>query len=199
VPYKDPIKRAQYLAKYHKKNKSKIKARNKEKYIANKEEIKERSRKYYLAHQIERKSYSQQYKKNNTEKIKIYAAEYNKAYYENNKEHLSFLHKKYRRIHKNRYKLSIKKSAHRGLEFGLTEQQYISLINNLCYYCDNNFGSTFENMTGVGLDRLNNSKGYFLENVVPCCTKCNVIRNDILTPEETKIAIQAVINFRKGK
>jgi hypothetical protein len=67
-----------------------------------------------------------------------------------------------------------------------------------CHYCNDELGSTRENC-GVGLDRLDNLIGYELDNVVSCCGPCNVIRSDKLTPEETKIAIQAVVAFRKRR
>lgn len=62
-----------------------------------------------------------------------------------------------------RYRISAKE---RGLEFKLTEDLFIKNVNADCYYC----GSPVKE---VGFDRVDNSKGYLLENVVVCCTECN--------------------------
>lgn len=196
MPYADPIKRAEYMHQYHKANKNSIKKRNKKKYEDNKEAIKEYSKNYYQKNKEARLEYSKNYKKNNDEKIKEYAKLYNKAYYENNKALLAEYNKQYRIIHKNRYKLALRKANKRSLIFTLTEIQYIELITQPCYYCDNKLGDTFGARTGVGLDRLDNTIGYNIDNVVSCCEKCNIIRNNILTPTETKLAIKAVLEVR---
>lgn len=51
----------------------------------------------------------------------------------------------------------------------------------------------------MGLDRLDNSKGYEITNIVSCCTTCNYLRGDLLSPEETIVAVQAILKFRKDK
>lgn len=47
-----------------------------------------------------------------------------------------------------------------------------------CYYC----GS----VDNIGCDRLDNNKGHTMNNVVPCCWKCNNIRGTYFTPEQMK-------------
>lgn len=84
----------------------------------------------------------------------------------------------------------------RGLKWTITLEQYIPLATANCNYCDGFFSRV---TTGGGLDRLDNSKGYEPDNVVPCCTTCNVVRGDKLTPEETRAAVQAVIALRKAQ
>lgn len=53
-----------------------------------------------------------------------------------------------------------------------------NILEKPCYYC----GSTER----IGCDRLDNSKAHTPENVVPCCCRCNLIRNDHFTPEQMK-------------
>jgi hypothetical protein len=79
--------------------------------------------------------------------------------------------------------------------FLLTKEQYIEIASKNCYYCD-----TPSCGLGVGLDRINNDKtiGYTIDNVLPCCKLCNKIRGYILTVEETKVAIQAILEHRKN-
>ena|ERR1700687_4697555 len=80
--------------------------------------------------------------------------------------------------------------------FLLTEEQYSMLVTKPCYYCELPITTM-----GISLDRINNDKsiGYTWNNVLPCCGPCNKIRGTILTVQEAKIAICAVLEFRKGQ
>jgi len=68
----------------------------------------------------------------------------------------------------------------RGLSFNLTREEFYELTQKDCYYCgispyqvqkrtDILWGDFIYN----GVDRLNNTLGYEIDNVVPCCGKCN--------------------------
>lgn len=72
------------------------------------------------------------------------------------------------------YKYSeYKKSAKdNDREFTLTKDDFKKLWLKPCYYCN----STIEN---IGLDRLDNSQGYIIENVVSCCIRCNKMKRDM--------------------
>lgn len=86
-----------------------------------------------------------------------------------------------------------KKAAEkRRLEWNLKLEEYTILVNNLCYYCN----SSIAEEVGVGLDRLDNNKGYIANNVVTCCGPCNIGRHTNFTPEEWKVAIKAIKDFR---
>jgi hypothetical protein len=84
----------------------------------------------------------------------------------------------------------------RKLPFFLTEEEYLKLISNPCYYC----GESLEKEMGGGLDRIDNAKniGYTISNVLPCCTRCNQSRQDHFTVEEFKVMIQALLKFREN-
>lgn len=70
----------------------------------------------------------------------------------------------------------------------LTPEQYYEIIARPCHYCE------FPNNTeaGRGLDRLDNTRDYILDNVVSCCVECNIARNNKFTIEETKLLGQAI-------
>jgi len=51
--------------------------------------------------------------------------------------------------------------------------------------------------TGKCLDRIDNSKKYTNINVIPCCGTCNKIKNNFLSVIEMKIAMSAILNYRK--
>ena len=46
------------------------------------------------------------------------------------------------------------------------------------------------------LDRKDNNVGYTKENCVVCCTKCNKLKNNILTHEEMLVAMKVVVEYR---
>ncbi len=79
----------------------------------------------------------------------------------------------------------------KGREWTLTEPEYLTLIAEPCGYC----GLKSNVEASIGLDRLDNSKGYIQGNCVSCCVECNIARRDHFTPNEMKIigaAIRAV-------
>lgn len=64
------------------------------------------------------------------------------------------------------YKMGAKK---RNLEFKLSQDEAINLFFKQCNYC--NKISSDGNINGI--DRIDSDKGYFIENCVSCCKKCN--------------------------
>lgn len=63
-----------------------------------------------------------------------------------------------------------------GRENDLTKEFIVELMDQPCIYC----GST----DSVGADRLDNTEGHTVDNIVPSCPDCNRIRNNIFTHEE---------------
>lgn len=61
----------------------------------------------------------------------------------------------------------------RKLEFKLTKKEFDNLIIKNCYYCKS-IPSKYS-----GIDRLDNNKGYNLENCVACCTTCNFMKHNL--------------------
>lgn len=84
-----------------------------------------------------------------------------------------------------RFSIAKKNAKKRKIIWNLDKDVYFNLINNPCYYCNNIYTNC-----GVGLDRIDNSLGYEITNVIPCCKFCNMLRNDLLTVEETKLIIE---------
>lgn len=89
----------------------------------------------------------------------------------------------------------IKKCAiERNINFSLSRDEVINLTKNNCYLCDK--PSTIE--APNGLDRLDNNKGYVLDNVLSCCKYCNFGKN-ILTGQEYIDHCKKVIDFQALK
>lgn len=106
--------------------------------------------------------------------------------------------KAYKKTITARFHYSKDAARRRGKVWGLTTEEYAAVAFLPCHYCHS--GNSVE--TGIGLDRKDNSKGYFLENVVPCCEICNLARGDRLSYEEMLIvgkAIEEVKLARRSK
>ncbi len=69
---------------------------------------------------------------------------------------------------KRKYSVSKYNSKKRGLQFLLSFEEYEALLKNNCYYCNKQIDES-----GFSLDRVDNSIGYVITNVVPCCMMCN--------------------------
>lgn len=78
------------------------------------------------------------------------------------------------------YKQNAKK---RGLSFSLTKKQFMSLVSRDCWYCgaEPQLRSHSRNNDIIvnGIDRTNNSKGYLINNCVPCCKICNTMKKNM--------------------
>ena len=90
-----------------------------------------------------------------------------------------------------RYKALKYIAKQRGYECQLSKADLAYLVMQPCHYCGQPLSQT-----GCGLDRVNNSVGYSLGNVVPCCAACNKIKGDNLTYAEMKVAMAAVLEHR---
>lgn len=71
------------------------------------------------------------------------------------------------------YKHYALNAARRKIEFNLDKKTFLYLIHHNCYLCGKKTDDEHQN----GIDRVDNNKGYILENVQPCCGNCNFIKN----------------------
>lgn len=87
----------------------------------------------------------------------------------------------------------LKNHRSRKVEFSLTFEELKTLITHFpkCHYCDidlvyNEHSRHWsKNLTRAHqLDRKDNSKGYFLDNIVTCCWTCNRLKSNVFTYEE---------------
>lgn len=72
-------------------------------------------------------------------------------------------------------------AARRGIPFDLTEADLASLFPQACHYCGSppsrfvgtRVTNAFNRYSCNGIDRIDNTKGYSPDNVVPACWMCN--------------------------
>lgn len=66
--------------------------------------------------------------------------------------------------------------------FELTKEEFRNLIKQNCFYCGtkplNLYNTSYYNLLYNGIDRLDNTQGYTLENSVSCCKMCNISKNN---------------------
>ena len=64
----------------------------------------------------------------------------------------------------------------RHLGFTISFKQFMKFWQQPCFYCGNI-------PTTIGLDRIDNDKGYTMDNIVPCCGDCNFAKKnrDVMT------------------
>lgn len=83
----------------------------------------------------------------------------------------------------NSYKYS---ASERGLDFELTKPQFIALVNGNCFYCGIEKCNPIKDVHKLkeirlfnGIDRVNNSKSYTVDNCVSCCKTCNIAKRGL--------------------
>lgn len=84
------------------------------------------------------------------------------------------LHEKYM----SKYFQYIERAKRKGIEFKLKFEEFYLAVTAKCYICGIS-GKTTE----IGIDRLNNTKGYIYYNIGPCCWNCNRMKSDMSIPE----------------
>lgn len=96
----------------------------------------------------------------------------------------------------------------RGLKCSITKDDVKKFMSMNCHYCGalpsnivSTFAGRFDPERAVnynGIDRIDNSLGYILDNCVPCCKQCNWAKRD-LTSEQFFTWIRSVYLNTKNR
>lgn len=136
----------------------------------NKAKLLEQKKKYYQDNKEELKAKGKVYRKENIVAVKARV----KKYYNENKEALKVSNLKAKAKYRHIIKNLVRGTKTCVLE--ITLQQYEELIaDRTCHYCKESFAKEF----GSNLDRINSDGGYTMDNVVPCCSDCNIMKFDL--------------------
>lgn len=92
-----------------------------------------------------------------------------------------------------RYNTARQQAKWRSLLWSLSLDEFDALTAGWCVYCDGSLPKI-----GCGLDRIDNSNGYEIGNVLPCCGRCNAIRGRHLGVEDMMVAMRAIAEHRGG-
>lgn len=80
--------------------------------------------------------------------------------------------------HRHLYKTYCENAAHRGYSWNLSQEDFLKLTKGNCHYCNTPPSKEFKRqgrryyILYNGIDRVDNSLGYTLQNCVSCCTDC---------------------------
>lgn len=107
----------------------------------------------------------------------------------------------------NRWLYQYKGSAkNRNLEFDLSFDEFVSLVNSNCFYCGQeptlhefwkNQKRRSQFLIVNGIDRLNSDWGYTIDNCVSCCRICNLAKNEY-SLGEFQNWISNLVRFKSG-
>lgn len=105
----------------------------------------------------------------------------------------------------NRYITYRSNAKNRNISFNLSIAEFKSIAEKDCYICGQPPSQICKAVHGRttswtynGIDRIDNTKGYFIENCKACCWDCNFSKNKRSVNELLKWVIR-VYEFQKGK
>jgi hypothetical protein len=161
---------------------------------------KKRAKKYIAKHKAECQSRAKAYKLKNRDKTKNTIQNYNKqkhiktrhvqvvAKYKERPDYKDRLSKR-TRLHKVKH---INKGAiKRGICVEMTDFEMLTYVYSECCYC----GIKDEEILN-GIDRIDNFRGYTLENCVPACKTCNYMKH-AYTLRDFLRSIINIVNFHE--
>lgn len=114
-----------------------------------------------------------------------------KVHYAKNKESILKKAKEYAQTNEYGYSYCKSNAKRRNISFDITFEQYCIILTRGCHYCKKDDLPTF----GGRLDRLDSKTGYTFENCVGACAKCNYLKGDFLSTDETKAAVEALEKY----
>jgi hypothetical protein len=125
------------------------------------------------------------WRENNSEEYKKLKQEY----YIKNKDKILDGNKKWFQTQKGRLTSYKNNALHRNIDWNLSDKEFFSFWQKPCFYCN-------EEISTIGIDRIDSLLPYNIDNIVPCCYQCNIIKMDY-SLEEFKIRVMKIYNNLK--
>lgn len=94
---------------------------------------------------------------------KLYDKEYNKE-----RRDLS-RHQIYKQSKRGKFSIYKRNAKNRDIAFEISFEDFSKFWQAHCYYCN-------DKIITIGIDRIDNSLGYSLDNIIPCCEWCNKMK-----------------------
>lgn len=83
------------------------------------------------------------------------------------------------------YRKLLYTAARANRKVTITPSEYSEITSHGCDYCKKGLSPS-----GHGLDRIDNSKDYHIDNVVPCCGPCNMLKGRFLSSQELRLILK---------
>jgi len=74
-----------------------------------------------------------------------------------------------------RYRRYKHEAKRRNIDFNITKNQFKTYWKKKCYFCGGEIKT-------IGLDRIDNNKGYSIDNLKSCCKVCNRMKGKMSYP-----------------
>jgi hypothetical protein len=101
-------------------------------------------------------------------------AEQTAKWRENNKEKMDLINESKKRNKTIQYAIYKRCANIKNLDFEISFEDYESIVSSRCYYCN-----SMEEKGFNGIDRNDQTKGYVVDNCLPCCTMCNYVKGSL--------------------
>lgn len=116
--------------------------------------------------------------------------EIKKKYYLDNKDKILQENSAWRQTFKGRLSSYKKAASKRNIEWLLNEDEFKSFWGKPCYYCN-------DEISTIGIDRIDNNQGYMFSNCRPCCSTCNTMKMALSDELFIKKIKQIINNLNK--
>jgi 5-methylcytosine-specific restriction endonuclease McrA len=100
----------------------------------------------------------------------------------------------------------VRSAKYRGYEWALSKDQFRSITVQCCSYCGSKpsqshltHKSAYGEYIYTGVDRVDNSRGYEIDNVVPCCGTCNRAKGAMSSEEFLEWVDRVYVHRARGK
>lgn len=108
----------------------------------------------------------------------------------------------------NLYNSYIRNAKNRNFEFKLSIEEFFDFTQHKCFYCGvkpyqvlckrNSKNKSIErSFIYNGIDRVDNNKCYTIDNCVPCCGKCNMMKRSLSKKEFINHSIKIANHFKQ--
>lgn len=136
------------------------------------QKAREYARQYAREHKEQRLIYSRVWRKKNPERAKAIWKKSREKHIEKRKKHSKEYLIQQRKKPEFMFKQYESGAKQRNYKWRLTFNQFMTFWRKPCCYC----GKKIET---IGLDRIDNDRGYLINNVVSCCSECNLMKHKL--------------------